>query len=174
MVDLQCCVNFCTAKWLSYTYILFHIIFHYALSQDIKYSSLCYTVGPCYLSILYIRGPQPPGHGPVPVRGLLGTRMRRRRWAASKQAKLHLPLSIAHITAWTIPLSPPNPWKNCLPQNQSLVPKRLETAAIYNTLPLLIPNSHSFPPLPLSPLATTNLFSVSRFLFVDMLICTIF
>ena len=35
-------------------YILFHILFHYGLSQDMEYSSLCYTVGPCCLSILYI------------------------------------------------------------------------------------------------------------------------
>ena len=57
IVDLQCCVNFCsTAKWLSYTdiYILFHILFHCDLSQDIEYSSPCSTVGPCCLSILYI------------------------------------------------------------------------------------------------------------------------
>ena len=32
-------------------YILFQIHFHYRLLQDIEYSSLCYTVGPCYLSI---------------------------------------------------------------------------------------------------------------------------
>ena len=25
----------------------FQILFHYRLSQDIEYSSLCYTVGPC-------------------------------------------------------------------------------------------------------------------------------
>ena len=31
-----------------------NILFHYGLSQDIEYSSLCYTVGPCCLSILYI------------------------------------------------------------------------------------------------------------------------
>ena len=37
-----------------YIYILFYILFHYGLSQDIDYSSLCYMVGPCYLSILYI------------------------------------------------------------------------------------------------------------------------
>ena len=34
--------------------ILFHILFHYGLSQDIEYSSLCHRVGPCCLSILYI------------------------------------------------------------------------------------------------------------------------
>ena len=34
-------------------YILFHILFHYGLSQDMEYSSLCYTVGPCCLSILF-------------------------------------------------------------------------------------------------------------------------
>ena len=32
----------------------FYIIFHYGLSQDIEYSSLCYLVGPCCLSILYV------------------------------------------------------------------------------------------------------------------------
>ena len=35
------------------THILFHIHFPYGLSQDIEYSSLCYIVRPCYLSILY-------------------------------------------------------------------------------------------------------------------------
>ena len=35
-------------------YILFQIIFHYSLLQDIEYRSLCYTVGPCWLSILNI------------------------------------------------------------------------------------------------------------------------
>ena len=60
-VYLQCCINLCcTAKWFRhiftqiYTYILFHLLFHYNLSQDIEYSSLCYTAGPCCLSILYI------------------------------------------------------------------------------------------------------------------------
>ena len=36
-----------------YMYILFHILFPSGLSQDIEYSSLCSSVGPC-LSILYI------------------------------------------------------------------------------------------------------------------------
>ena len=34
--------------------ILFQILFHYRLLQDIEYSSLCCTVGPGCLSILYI------------------------------------------------------------------------------------------------------------------------
>ena len=37
-----------------YIYITFQILFHYRFSQDIEYSSLCYTVGLCCLSILYI------------------------------------------------------------------------------------------------------------------------
>ena len=41
--------EFCYA----YLYILFHILFHYGLSEDTDYSSLCSTVGPCCLSILY-------------------------------------------------------------------------------------------------------------------------
>ena len=60
-VDLQCRVNFCCrAPWFSYTHIYIHILFlnilfHYDLSQDIKYSSLGYTLGPCLLSILHIK-----------------------------------------------------------------------------------------------------------------------
>ena len=57
MVDLQCFVTFrCEAQWFSYTYIsiLFHIPFCYGLLHDTEYSSLCYTVGPWYLFILYI------------------------------------------------------------------------------------------------------------------------
>ena len=69
-VDLPCCVNFCcTATWFSYTYlyvciIFLTILFHYDLSQDIKYSSLGYTLGPCLLSIrrikAYVCSLQPP------------------------------------------------------------------------------------------------------------------
>ena len=76
--SLQCWANLCcAAKLLSYThiYILFYILFHYRLSQDIEYSSLCYTLGPCFLSILYIivciHWPQTPSPSlsslPLPV-----------------------------------------------------------------------------------------------------------
>ena len=37
-----------------YIYINMYILFHYGLSQNIEYSSLVYTVGPCCLSILYV------------------------------------------------------------------------------------------------------------------------
>ena len=42
---------------IQYIYIylfLFQILFHYRLLQDIEYSSLCYTVNSCCLSILYV------------------------------------------------------------------------------------------------------------------------
>ena len=39
---------------LCFSYILFYILFHYGLSQDVGYNSLCYTVGPCCLFILYV------------------------------------------------------------------------------------------------------------------------
>ena len=61
IVDLQCCVSFrCSFKWFSCTYMYkyiyssFYILFHYRLLQNIEYRSLCYTVSPCWLSILYI------------------------------------------------------------------------------------------------------------------------
>ena len=34
-------------------YVFFQTLFHYRLLQDIEYNSLCYTVGPCWLYILY-------------------------------------------------------------------------------------------------------------------------
>ena len=37
-----------------HVYPFFQILFHYSLLQDIEYSSLCYTVNACCLSILYL------------------------------------------------------------------------------------------------------------------------
>ena len=84
----------------------------------------------CYGGFLYNRDPPPQGHGPV--RSLFGTSLHSRRQAAGEQVKLHLPLSLVlppEPSSTSHPHS--SPWKNCLPQNQSLVPKRLGTAAIY-------------------------------------------
>ena len=61
IVALQHCVKLCnTENWFRYIYIYtqiyiyiyiaFYILFHYDLSQEIKYSSLCYNVGPCCFS----------------------------------------------------------------------------------------------------------------------------
>ena len=36
-----------------FVYILFHVFSHYGLSQDTEYNSLCYTLVPSCLSILY-------------------------------------------------------------------------------------------------------------------------
>ena len=44
----------CTAEWLSYTFILFHIFVRHPLSQDVGYISLCYTVRPCCLDNYYL------------------------------------------------------------------------------------------------------------------------
>ena len=35
-------------------YLFFQIIFPYRLLKNIEYNYLCYTVGPCWLSVLYI------------------------------------------------------------------------------------------------------------------------
>ena len=47
--DFSVCVCVCEC-----VYIPFSDSFPYKLLQDIKCISLCYTVGPCWLSILYI------------------------------------------------------------------------------------------------------------------------
>ena len=56
-LNLQCCVSLrCTVKWLSYIYVYIYTLylFCYMLLQAIEYSSLWYTVGPYWLSILDI------------------------------------------------------------------------------------------------------------------------
>ena len=59
IADLQCCVSFrYTAKWFHYPYTCIHYFSDsfpiWLLQHSIKYSSLCYTVGPHWLSILYM------------------------------------------------------------------------------------------------------------------------
>ena len=55
---LKCNKFYLTVRWFSYMciyiHILFHILSHYGLSQDMEHGSLCYTIGPCFLSISYL------------------------------------------------------------------------------------------------------------------------
>ena len=57
-VDLQYCVSFGISQSDSvvhmHTPILFQILSSFRLLQNIEQSSLCYTVGPCWLAILNI------------------------------------------------------------------------------------------------------------------------
>ena len=66
-----------------------------------------YTTSSLSSLSIHPRVPNPPGHGTVLVRGLLGTRSHSRRWAVGNQAKLHLLLPITHITIWIILTPPP-------------------------------------------------------------------
>ena len=56
IVDLHCASFRCIAKWFSYIYIhvFFLILVHYGFLQHAECRSLCYTLNPCCLSILYI------------------------------------------------------------------------------------------------------------------------
>ena len=70
--------------------------------QILFYNIIAYL----HFALLYYRGPQPPGHGPAAVCGLLATGPHSRRWAVGKWAQLHLYLqllSITHITTWAPP-----------------------------------------------------------------------
>ena len=55
IVDLQCCVSGVQqSDSVIHISILFQILFPFGLLQNTEQSSLCYTVGPCWLSILNI------------------------------------------------------------------------------------------------------------------------
>ena len=85
-------------------------------------------------SLVYTRGPQPPG--PWPSSGTQPVRNRAaQQKVSSERAKLHLlPPHRWHYCLNHPPTSPPHrrPWTNCLPRNRSLVPKRLGTAGLYS------------------------------------------
>ena len=76
IVDLQWCVNFCCrAEWLSHTYMysLFHILFHYALSQDKAFitvlsSRTLFFIHPVYKFVSAKPNVQsfPPSTSPLP------------------------------------------------------------------------------------------------------------
>ena len=81
--------------------------------------------------ILWLRGSHPWEHGPAPVGTAGGERCAKEQSFICRSSSL----PIAHITPESSPphpsiwAPPPSPWKNCLPRNWSLVPKRLGTAA---------------------------------------------
>ena len=80
IVDLQCCGNLCcTAKWLSFKFLCILFLkdsFPLCLSQEIVYSSLCYILRPCCLSILNVIAciyqPQSPSPSPSTLLPQLG------------------------------------------------------------------------------------------------------
>ena len=125
-----------------------YVLFHYGLSEDIEYSSLCYTVGPRCLSILHISGPQPfwyqgpvswktlcPQTGAGVLRGMVQAVMRAMgggRWSFTCWPAAHL------LLCGPVPNRPrtgSGPW-----------PAGWGTPAIYTSLHPPIPNSQSFPP----------------------------
>ena len=44
----------CEERYLKCSFFFFYILFLYGLSQEVGYSSLCFTVGPCCLSVLNV------------------------------------------------------------------------------------------------------------------------
>ena len=56
IVDLQCCISFRYTTKNPFIHIstVFQILFPYRPLQSIEQNFLCYTVGPCQLSVLYI------------------------------------------------------------------------------------------------------------------------
>lgn len=102
--------------------------------------------------LLYNRGPQPPGHGPFPVHGLLGTGPQSRTGGAGKLHPCLQPLPSTGSASCRMgsalgPHSSGNPVVNCsrgispnpqsptpprLWKHPSLVPERLGTAVVEN------------------------------------------
>ena len=65
LVGCRLCSHRVRNDWsdLAAAYILFNILFHYDLSQDIGYSSLCYTVGPyCFQRFLILQASRSKSH----------------------------------------------------------------------------------------------------------------
>ena len=145
IVDLQCCIKFCcTEKWLSYTYvhmyILSHILFCHGLSQVIEYSFLCYTVGPCGLSIIYtivyccwLCNPMALAHQAPPIMGF----PRQEYWAGCHS-----------LLQGIFPNQGSNP---CLLHWQVDSLPLKHQGSLDNSLYLLIPDTQSIPSSPWLP-----------------------
>ena len=63
ITDLQCCANLSSSASATHIQTFFFIFFSIMVCHDIEYSSLCYTLGPCCLTlnvIVCISQPQAP------------------------------------------------------------------------------------------------------------------
>lgn len=100
-----------------------------------------------------MRSPQPLGHGsvahPQPVRNPSCTQEESGR-QASKASSVTFLSPRAHITAWHPHCPHPHPWKNCLPQNRSLVSERLGITDL-----TCIPPPPTAAPLPTTSITTS-------------------
>ena len=96
-------------------------LFPYPLLLPLPSEALTWDHFPIFdSSIPFSRGPQPPGHGPVlPVRSVAAYEIRN---------KVHDKCNVLESSS-NHPLTP-DPWKNCLLWNWSLVQKRLGTTAL--------------------------------------------
>ena len=66
IVDLQCCISFrCIAESVTHIHVSIIFIVFCCMGYYIEYSSLYYTVGPCWLSILYILVSVCPSQAPT-------------------------------------------------------------------------------------------------------------
>ena len=138
------CVNSCcTAKWLSYMhiYILFNILFHYDLSQDTEYSSLCYIIWHCCLSILFFSF--------LPPCGIWSSWGREQIWATVESCAAAVVIEDPLTYCVGLGIRPVS-W-HCRDATKPTVPQweLLFINSICNNLHLLTPNSHSIrPPTP--------------------------
>ena len=105
---------------------------HYHMSQLFKIITYVYIYIHAHI---YILGPPTPGlqtaTGPQPVRNRATQQeVSGGRGSEASSAAPHRSPSLALLPE---PSPPPCLWKNCLPQNRSLVPKRLGTAVCIYT-----------------------------------------
>ena len=163
----------------TYVYILFHILFHCGLSQDIEYSPLCYIFGegdgtPLQYSCL--ANPMDGGAWWAAVHGVTKNQTGLSDFAFTfhfhsfeKEMATH-----SSVLAWRIPGTGEPGGLLSLGSHRVrhdgsdlaaaaavLYIRILLIHSIYVSLHLLTPNSYSIPPSLPSPLASISLFSLS-------------
>ena len=108
---------------------VFQILFHFMLLQDIGYSCLCFTVGPC-LPILYV----------------VVVRLFETQWTVAREAPLSMGILQARIVEWVAtPSSRGSSQRRVKPRSSALqvvsLPSEPPGKPIYSCGYLLIPNS---------------------------------